>query len=194
VTLIFSAALSRAEVAQISRHVRAYVGRVDETRSNAFAGSVHLSAPFPIFTLSRGAGRKRRLLTAAKPVCLECLVLVGEHAVADIALVISDSSGQHEFAGMRVGPSAARLLEAIRTAEGIEATKNGEYELRVLRVPALRFSGVWLHRTNDDLLIPFGQKGPSQEGSAPCSERELQMLLAPRAEARPAAARRRKRA
>jgi hypothetical protein len=106
---------------------------------------------------------------------------VVEHQQAPIAVIdasVARKDGRIAILGL-LGASAARDLHA--TALAIDETRYAKraYEFRVLQLPALAVSAIWLHARTEDVLFPFGAaldpklKGPLEPGPFFTSMRRL---------------------
>ena len=69
------------------------------------------------------------------------------------------------FGGLQQGLIARRLLQASLLAETALAGAADNYEPRLLEMPALRFSALWLHAGADNRFVPLLEGRPP--GTAP---------------------------
>jgi hypothetical protein len=192
--IVFSSSLSQRDVAHLGRHIAAYVGWLPTERRGVLAGDLLLSAPIPVYTVPPAALKRRRgLLVAARRVGVECLVVAGGEAVADVTLIDRGRGRARtlEFAGIRVGPTASAITDAVQRAEGLlaERAAGAEYEARMLRVPALFFTAFWLHGPEEDLVVPVAIRGSDGDATVVLNDEQLTERLAPVAGARGAARR-----
>jgi hypothetical protein len=65
-----------------------------------------------------------------------------------------DPAEPDDVVAMHRGPRAAGTARAIEEAESFERAQRQDYELRMLESPAIHLVSVWLHGSNDDVLIP----------------------------------------
>jgi hypothetical protein len=115
------------------------------------AQKLRTSQPIPVFRVDLGSIHDPRFLLAARPVGWRYLVdKNGPAAVADIR---ETSSGEVVFGRVTRGLPAKRLLRAAQQAEDIYADETaGGYALRILDIPALSMSALWLHAESSDQL------------------------------------------
>jgi hypothetical protein len=120
-------------------------------------GPLSLAQPHQIFSLGLTDLVSGRGLEAAKPTGWRHLVQSGENALASAETALTPAGSDHVFSAFNSGRLVASTVEAIRTAQQLPRVKQGSFELRLLRVPGLYFTAVWLRDTQgtDDLLIPL---------------------------------------
>jgi hypothetical protein len=130
----------------------------DGVRSMA-GGSLPLesAAAHPVFDLdlldvAKGAG-----LDAARPSAWRFLALEGGQPVAAAEVPSTAAGGGAPRAQVNTGTLVAGTFAAIRKAEDLPEVRQGSYELRVLRIPALYVLAVWLKNDDaagEDILFP----------------------------------------
>jgi hypothetical protein len=111
-----------------------------------------MSEPLPLYQLRLDKITGLGSLADAEQVGWRYLIEKGGSAAfADVGQV---SEGPVRFASLSRNSNAPRLMEAAHLAE-LVANKAGEsYDIRILDVPALRTSAVWLAGSHD-LFIPY---------------------------------------
>jgi hypothetical protein len=121
------------------------------------AGPLSLAQPHQVFSLGLADLVSGRGLEAAKPTGWRYLVQSGENALASAETAVTPAGPEHVFSAFNSGRLVASTAEAIRTAQRLPRVNQGSFELRLLRVPGLYFTAVWVHDTQgtDDLLIPL---------------------------------------
>lgn len=72
------------------------------------------------------------------------------------------AQGTVHFAGVRDGPAASRLIDAISRAEALAPIRGDDWELRGFLVPGLMLMGFWFHARDQDILFPV--YGPAESG------------------------------
>lgn len=74
------------------------------------------------------------------------------HAETDI-----DQSKKHFFAGIHEGPFAEGVTEALKAAEEQSEIKAGNFEVRLLFIPALHVAALWLvdKKDNSNFAVPI---------------------------------------
>src|SRR6266550_29835 len=118
--------------------------------------------PHQAYNLGLDAITSRQGLEAAKPVGWR--FLLGQPAKdPSLAAEVEGSLGQHNFAGLNRGHFVAETLKAMRLPESDQRVRDGDFEPRFLRVPALYVVALWLKERNsgDDLLVPLEPAPPN---------------------------------
>ncbi len=118
--------------------------------------------PHQAFNLGLDAVQAGRGVDAAQAVGWRFLLgQPAEHPT--VAAEVADAGGQHEFSGLNRGPFVGQTLSAMKQAEQVEEVKNGDYEPRLLRVPALYVVALWLKErtTGKDIVIPLDPAPPN---------------------------------
>lgn len=113
---------------------------------------VALALPHDVYTLGLDDLVRGATLDDAQPVGRRFLVMAGDEAVAS-AEITGDGAGFQA----NEGPFVAATARAVARAEQDPATATGDYEVRVLRLPALYFMALWLKSDGGrpDLVIPM---------------------------------------
>lgn len=129
--------------------------RLPELRNTP--GTLALAQPHQMFSLGLADLVGGRELEAAKPTGWRYLVQSGENALASAETAVTPAGSDHVFSAFNAGPLVASTVEAIRTAQGLPQVSQGSFELRLLRVPALYFTALWMHGATGtgDVLIPL---------------------------------------
>jgi hypothetical protein len=113
-----------------------------------------LAAPHDVYFLGLDQLVEGVDLEAAKPIGRRFLVMAGDEAISSAEIAAPDGSGFQANEGPYVAASAA----AITQAEADPDLSTRDYELRLLRIPALYFVALWLKDDRDrdyDVLIPL---------------------------------------
>jgi hypothetical protein len=72
------------------------------------------------------------------------------------AAEVQDQVPAAEPAELTEGPFVHSTVDALRAAEALEPVRDADFELRLLRVPALNLLVLWLHTAEgEDLFIPL---------------------------------------
>jgi hypothetical protein len=150
------------------------------TRANP--AGLALAVPHDVYLLELGELAEGALLDAAKVVGRRFLVMDGDRAIASAELAESDDSGFEANEGPYVGSTAAAIARAEQDPELAE----GDYEVRVLRMPALYFMGIWLKNEQGgaDVVIPLDPAPAGLEARRKYAPEELLPLLSDRARKR----------
>jgi hypothetical protein len=84
------------------------------------------------------------------------------------------------------GPFVQGTASAMIAAEGLDAVRTRDYELRLLRIPALYTLAVWLTAPGDDILVPAAPATPPLVPNQPYNEAQFTAALLPLATKRKA--------
>ncbi|ACL55711.1 hypothetical protein [Methylobacterium nodulans] len=123
------------------------------TADAAGGAAINLAEPIPLYRLGLNQIDATGGLTQAQHVGWRYLLETagGDTAVADVGEV---GGGETRFASLARGENARRLIEAATLAESVAQQKPEEYEVRILDVPALHVSAIWLAGENN-IFIPY---------------------------------------
>lgn len=104
-------------------------------------------------------------------------LLAGAREGAIGELLVGERVAAREGEALHEGPFAAATLDAI---EGVaaEVARTVDYEVRLLRIPALYLAAVWLHG-DDEVLIPLSPTPPGVAANEPYDEARLVAALLP---------------
>lgn len=94
-------------------------------------------------------------LKAARRTGWRYLVVQGDRAVAAAVVDAPEGKSRMQFSHVNSGPFVEETVNAVSQAEGLEAVARGDYEVRLLNIPALYVMALWLHGERDDLLLPM---------------------------------------
>jgi len=97
-----------------------------------------------------------RGLAAARLVGWRYILMEGRQAVAAAEVNTNDTETEHAFALVQEG-QGSQALEALANLEALPQVQNSDYELRLLRIPALMTISLWLHAEpgGADILTPL---------------------------------------
>jgi hypothetical protein len=115
---------------------------------------VALAAPHDVYALTLEEVANEASIQDAQPVGRRFLVMEGGTAIAS-----AEVSGRDDGSGFQAteGPFVEATAAAIASAEDDPELADGEYEVRVLRVPALYLMALWLkdEKGDGDVVIPL---------------------------------------
>ena len=140
--------------------------RVSQTRTTGspLGGAPQTGSPLPVYDLPIGRMQDARPLDEAMLTSWRYPVIGGLYpALVDIRESAND--GLASFGGLSHGPMAARLIQASLLAEQTLGANPERYEPRLLDVPALQFSALWLHGDESEHFISLMDGHPP--GTAP---------------------------
>ncbi len=120
-------------------------------RSDAPADGI----PHPIYTLDLQDIIKAQTLSGAR--LIGWRYLVGDAHSTPLAAEVHSHASQHTFAGINEGPFTNQTRITLDMVEKNPLVQSGNYELRVLRIPALFVMALWLKDIsgNNDLIVPM---------------------------------------
>lgn len=148
-------------------------------------GSLQITQSHQVFTLGLTELVAGRGLEAARPSGWRFLIQDSEKVVAAAETIVTGAGAAHLFSSFNEGPFARSTADAIQIAQRLSEVERGNFELRLLRVPALYFTAVWLHDTErpGDLLIPLAPAPTGIPTGQAVAATTLLSELASRAEA-----------
>ena len=136
-----------------------------------------LAAPAPVYNLDLVDVVGAKGLKGARRVGWRHLVLQGDSVIAATE-VPEASARQTPSAAYEESSYATNCPLALEAAEALEEVAQHDFEVRMLRIPALSTMALWLHGTAGDLLIPLSNQptgdGGGLEGVAVASDDGLQ--------------------
>jgi hypothetical protein len=175
---------TRESLEVVRRHLSELAGRAQfRTRALGRANplSLALAAPHDVYFLGLDDVAADARLDAARLVGRRFLVMDGDQAVASAEITERDRAFQ-----ANEGPYVEATATAIAAAERNPRFADGEYEVRVLRIPALYFMALWLkdERGSSDVVIPLAPAPAPLEPGQPYTPEDVLSQLAPSARQR----------
>jgi hypothetical protein len=142
-----------------------------------------LTAPHDVYFLGLDELAEGASLDAARAVGRRFLVVEGDRPVASAELADHEEGTRLQA---NEGPYVESTAAAIAWAEQDRELAAGDYELRLLRIPALYFVGLWLKDEQDraDVVIPLEPSPAPLEPRRKYAPAEVLSPLAERARAR----------
>jgi hypothetical protein len=142
-----------------------------------------LAAPHDVYFLSLTEVAEGASIDAARIVGRRFMVMEGDNAIAS-AEVAGTEDGSHLQANE--GPYVASTAATIARAEEDRELADGEYEVRMLRIPALYVMALWLkdEQGDKDVLIPLDPAPSPLEAGRRYPPEEMLDELAPLARER----------
>nr|BFD44055.1 hypothetical protein FFPRI1PSEUD_55540 [Pseudomonas sp. FFPRI_1] len=145
--------------------------------TRARSGHLSLSQGFRGYALSLEDLSSGHGLAQAQMGDWHYLVFAGGLSIADAQL--TEAAGTLDFSALNHGALATSAVRALNLAENTASLQGKSYELRLLFVPALQVTAIWLHADAEDVLLPI-EPTPPQLASRPLhDEASLLALLAP---------------
>lgn len=131
------------------------------------------AAPHLVYFVGLDDVAQGRIILAAQPTCWRYVLLGGDEARAAAQLIVGDDGQVAGFSHVERGPFVQSTVAAVALAEQIEATRGGDYELRLLSVPSLYLVALWMHGVQDDLLVPLAPAPGGVETEGVYTEEQL---------------------
>jgi hypothetical protein len=110
---------------------------------------VKVSPPHRVFSATLQDVMGGRVLTNALETSWRYFLVHGDSEPFAAAEVTGD-----DLSHVNEGPFVQGSANAMIAAEQLDATRQRDYELRLLRIPALYTVAIWLTSPDDDVLIP----------------------------------------
>lgn len=166
---IHTASLSPAAKSAISDRLSDLADRpnyasreLTETLAGAGPEALDIALPHDVYNLSLTSLIKAANPDEAEPVGRRCLLTSGGATVASVEL--PDPDGGEGVVTTHGGFTEA-TVEAVHGIENSSETEGGDYDLRMLRVPALYVMTLWLkdRQGSDDIFVPLEPAPPELE-------------------------------
>ncbi|HTV37613.1 MAG TPA: hypothetical protein VMF12_14360 [Xanthobacteraceae bacterium] len=126
--------------------------RASPESASVGGAQINLSAPLPVYRLGLNQLDEGNFLAKAAQVGWRYLMegVAGGVAYADVR----ETGGAAKFTGLAQNENAIRLLDAAHLAQKVAVDIDGDCEARILDIPAVYVSAVWLSCANP-LFIPY---------------------------------------
>jgi hypothetical protein len=137
-----------------------------------------VSAPQRVYTVGLTAlAGSDAIQESARATGWRFLVEEGREPVA--AAEVQDQTRATVPAQLTEGPFVRSTAEGLRTAEALGPVRDTDFELRLLRVPALNLLALWLHTSErEDLFVPLEPAPQPFEARRSYAEPEFAELAA----------------
>jgi hypothetical protein len=170
----------------VSAHLSELAARTkfrDRALNRANPADLGLAAPHDVYSLGLTDIAEGASLDAATVVGRRFLVMDGSAPIASAELSDSETGAGFQT---NEGPYVEATATAIARAEVDPQLANDDFEIRVLRIPALYFMGLWLKndRGGADVVIPLDPAPAPLEAGRKYSPVEALSALAERARGR----------
>jgi hypothetical protein len=140
---------TRSTLDVVARGRGAGLRKLDAAR----AEDLELSTPHQVFVMGPDAAQAGAGLDRARPVGWRFLVESGGEVIASAeSPELPEGDGAPSFSEGQVVASTAA---AVKTALALPQVAKGRFDLRLLQIPAMYLTALWLHSPNADLLMPL---------------------------------------
>jgi hypothetical protein len=125
--------------------------------STRAAEAASLTSPHELRHVRLDALTEHRPLDDSEQAGWRYLVRAGGAAVAGAEVATEAGGGSVAFSQLNEGPFVQATAEALETLEGRPEVAAGDYEVRMVRVPALYVVALWLEDLDgdEDLVLPL---------------------------------------
>src|SRR5215831_9428262 len=141
--------------------------------------SLSHSEAHPVYFVPLDALAQGKLLQAAKQTSWRYLLVQDNAPIAEAELAAASrttkgaKSRSLDFLSLTHGPFAVATVDALGAAEQLPQVEREDYELRLLKIPAVYFVALWLHGAKDDILMPMGQPPGGLKANEPYTEAQV---------------------
>jgi len=136
------------------------------------------AAPHKIYFVGLEDIAAGRVLSAARFVGWRYIILSRDDPRAAAELSVDDSGGNLEFSQVNQGPYVGSTIEGFSFAEGLDEVQTNDYEVRLIKIPALYIIGLWLHgQAGEDLIIPLPPTRPELHPLTTYSEEDFKAAI-----------------
>lgn len=91
-----------------------------------------------------------------QPVSWLYLISDGDSVYESAEVLIDEEGGSGGFSHVNRGESATSIVTALNVLEDFGVSEEGDFELRILRIPSIYMNALWLRSpTGDDQIYPF---------------------------------------
>jgi hypothetical protein len=121
----------------------------------------NISLPHQVFVLNPEDIRRGAGLDAAKPTSWRYILNQEASGLLETSSTataeVLDRGGAHVFSNLQHGWLANSLRRAVAVVRNISTVQKGTFDLRMLRIPAVRVDSLWLkgNTASDDILVPI---------------------------------------
>ncbi|MCW2308734.1 hypothetical protein [Rhodobium gokarnense] len=142
------------------------------------AGGSVVSHPIRVWHPDLRALAKGRPLSESRPG--NWRHLVGDEGAMRAEAELAAEGSEARVVAFHEGPAAGATANGLMRAAELGEVDRGDYEARLLEVPGLHFTALWLHG-DDDIFIPIGPNMTDLKNGEPHGEKEVLEVLARRA-------------
>lgn len=130
----------------------------------ASADHVDVTTPHQVFTMGLDDLTSGAALDKARSVGWRHLVEEHGKPIASAETTLAEDGTTHVPSHVSEGRFVDATAAAVAAAQALPQVAAADFELRLLRIPALYFMALWLHSPTTDLLMPMAPSPIGQEG------------------------------
>jgi hypothetical protein len=131
----------------------------------ARAEHLDVSTPHQVFALGLDDITGGGGLDRAQPVGWRYLIESNGQVIAS-AETMPGPDGSQQVAQFTEGPFVDATDKAVKTIRKLPKLEAAGFELRLLRIPAMYLTALWLHSSAEDLFVPLQPSPIGKEGKA----------------------------
>jgi hypothetical protein len=135
-----------------------------EALRGATPDEVDVSTPHQIFTMGLDDLAAGRGLDAAWSVGWRYIVEAAGRPISSAETTLAEDGTTHLLSHVNEGPFVGATADAVRAVQARPELQAADYELRLLRIPAIYVMALWLHSEATDLLVPLAPSPVGKEG------------------------------
>lgn len=143
---------------------------------NVPTDKIEVAAPHQVYYVDVNYVAEGNLLEGALLSGWRYILLNDERPLA-AELDFNSETGGLEFSHINNGPFVEATIKGVRVAEGLKAVRDGDFELRLLEIPSLSVTALWLHADERDMLMPLPPVRPGLKPYEIYTEEELLTTL-----------------
>jgi hypothetical protein len=143
----------------------------------------HVTLPTPVYVLGLDSLINGRGLADARLVGWRYIIDKGTGATVAAEVGYDHGTAQHAFSSLNQGSFVDDTPVQVSAAQRAPEVASGDYELRLLRIPALYLVALWLKDRNgtEDRLVPLAPSQPPLTAGRIYPVAEVEKLLEPQA-------------
>jgi hypothetical protein len=135
-----------------------------------------VAVPHPVYVMGLESIATGAPLSTATLVGWRYLLLGDDRSLAAAEVNTDNAEERVEFSHVNQGPFVESTIAGIAFAEGLDEVRETDFELRLLKIPALYVVSLWL-QGNRDILIPLAPSRYDLVPNTPYPEEEFLEIL-----------------
>ena len=144
-------------------------------------GKLSYTAPHQNWYSTLDAVVAGRILADAAPQSWRYLLCEDDRGIGELEVAPNLQDPATPFLALHEGSATQLSLEALSFAESLPEVINQTFEARFLKIPAVGFTAIWLHRDGQDLIVPVTGGGDALATRQVYTELQVTQALLSRA-------------